>query len=603
MKLKDTDIADIVGFELGRHAEFRPWWRRYRSAMQTEFWSNNLWSEVRNLDTTEDGLPFKVEVNRIQPFISSQVSNLFYRMPRTSVQTPAVLDPRGAGRPKDTSGWPDLVSTYLDEWLSWSRAQTKSTKAYELALLDGWCAIKQGYSRARKGSPLQRMWVSIVPAWECIWDRTAEEPEGQAYRGHLRWERVDRAAQIVGVSPDEIEKLVRPEYARPYLDDAEIQREEKAPKSHVRLLEFYDLREKQQMFYIVDGDISRTPEGLRVIPVGDATPMPYSLSNDDPAPPLTPVVLAALPDQPLNGIPAVARVYRLNAEQNLMLTVLANAVRRDAGRAVLHDSRVSDSMLDELRKGRDLAFIKVDGETGNLANLFHALQVQPTSTTIDKMLAALDQAWSATQGTSDLQQGKQGKYLSATESSILAGYGEAASSDLQQRMANAVGAAGELQLRMIGEHAPNGVDVKIGDEWVTLTKEIAHQPWAVGIVDAAATPIKDQRKRDAFVGIQPVLLELTKVAAGAPGEDGQPANPALQRAAKLQLNYMVQLFGLPDEMSWDAIEGSTNPVESQRKEAEKLAARGIVQRVIGQMQQPQGAPPVEPPVGPPVVGG
>lgn len=587
MEVSHDDVTDIVRQNFTRFENRRKNWQYHRAAYMSEFWTNNSWSGVKDLDTSDDGLPFKVEVNQIQPFVAAQIASLFYRAPRTTAQLPNVWE-RTPGRPRTLDDWPDIVTAYLDEWLQRADVQRQTTYAYQLAMMYDASGFKLGIdmSKNRKGDLVSRSWLQAVPRWECIWDEEAEGPSQQAYRGHLRWERLDRAREIVG---DELADIA-PTEMNDYLTAGpnNVQTGQRL-KAYVQILEFYDLMKMEQRFYVITGP----SQASAAKPVGKVGGIPYELPSGAPGIPLIPVILTNVPEYPMRGTAAVGRVYQLNAERNLLLTILANAMRRDVGRVVLHDDRLDDQAIAQLVRGRDLELIKIDTKAGgSLANIMHPVMFPPTSPTIDKYMQHLGSAWSDTQGSSDLMQGKQGKYLSATESQLLAGYGEAASGDLQSRMADAVCEAAELQLVMTAEHMhSDGVTVRVGSDSFHLTKDIAKAPWTIGIVDSASTPVKDMKKRDAFLQVQPQLMALTAQASGGPpGPDGNPAVPeAVQRQAQEQLNYLVQLFGLPESMSWDSLSSqATDPDKAQKAKVNKLLERV---RPDLQAQAAQQAPP------------
>lgn len=559
MEIDDQDVSQVLNETQRRYDDRRVTWRRHRAAYKTDFWSENQWNR---LFTADDGLPIKIQVNQIQPFVSAQISNLFYRQPRTTASLPNVWE-TGPGRPKSVEDFPDIVTGYLDEWLVRSGMQRVSTYAYQLALMYDASAFKIGIDLKKKGDMVSRSWVQALPRWECLWDEEAETPDQQAYRGHLRWERVDRVEELLGVDlPDDI----KPQAMTDFLEQETTPREGRL-KKYVKLLEFYDLLAGEQRFYVVDGT---TTGSLRARPVGEVGPIPYTFPDGSPGIPLVPVVLTNVPEYPMQGVAAVARLYELNAERNLMLTLLANSVRRRAGLALLH-KKLESPVIAALQRGRDLELIEVEGE-GSLENKIHALQLPPMDSSLPEYVGMLQQAWSDTQGAADLQQGKQLKYASASEANLLAGYGEAASGDLQQRMVFAISECARLELVMTAEHMGKaGVTVRVEGRPEQLTKEICRMPWTIGIVDSAATPVRDMRKRDSFEKAQPTLLELTKISAGGNGEDGQPMPAELVKAAQEQLNYMVQLYGLPESMSWDALgQVAGDPEEEKAAKVKKL---------------------------------
>lgn len=589
MDAVDNDVSQVLNDTMRRFEKRRQTWRWHRAAYKTEFWTENKWDKVLEGD---DGLPIKVQVNQVLPFIAAQIANLFYRLPRTSAQLPNVYETTPGRQPG--SGWPDIVTGYLDEWIVRSGMQRKSTYAYQQALLYDASGFKVGVDMKRKkGDMISRSWVRPIPRWELLIDEETEDEDQEAYRGHLRWERVDRVEALVGAP---LPSGLKPEAMVDYLDRPTGPDEQRL-KRYVRILEYYDLIEQEQRFYLVSGS---TDGSYRAQQLGDTAPIPYEMPDGTPGVPIIPVVLSNVPEYPLQGVAAAGRIYQLNAERNFMMTVLANSMRRRAGLALLYKD-LDDAVIAALEKGRDLALIKVEGpgSEGSLESKIAPIKLPPMDSSLPEYLGALQQAWSDTQGASDLQQGKQLKYATASESQLLAGYGEASSGDLQQRMVFAISQCAALQLVMTGEHmGKRGITVRVEGKPQQLTKDMCEMPWTIGIVDSAATPVRDMRKRDAFQQAQPVLLELTRIAAGK-DEKGADLPPEVVKQAQEQLNYMVQLYGLPEQMGWDALSQVAGKAEAQKKKD----VDELIQNRMPELQnavQPPGAPPPGPPPTPPV---
>lgn len=589
-RVSDDEVTDVVRVSLAYYELQRPVWRWYQLAYKTQFWSDNMFSptmpDLRGVG--DDGQPFKIEANKVWPFVQALVANLFYRNPRTQVELPRVWDmkPAKAGRKKKLDELPDVVSGYLDEFLERSGVREQSTMAYQLALMYEVCAFKLGIdmTKRRKGDLVSRTWVRAIPHWELILDRDASALDQQAYRGHLRYELREDAEEIVQESIPEDERLVQSDYladgfTRPEGDLKPLRR-------YVRLLEFYDLLADEQRFYLVTGGSER---GAVAKPIGKIAPrMPYEYPDGTPGVPILPVILSNVPEKPCQGIAAVSRVYQLNAEQNAMLTTLANAFRRDAGRVILHKEGIPEAALAQIQSGRDLTLVPMPSESGSLAANFQALDLPQVSGTLDKYMTVLQSSWSETQGATDLMQGKQGDYLSATEASLLAGFGEATSGDLQQRMALAMAALSRFHLTVTAAEMKRPVGVRVGSKILELEKDTAEMPWNVSIVDSAATPVRDMRKKEGFIQILPQLIQLAQLASG--GTQEEPTPPAVQRLAQEILNYMQQLWALPQSFSWDALAvlDEQRAAEETATAEEQVDSRG--RELLGRLEAMVGAP-------------
>lgn len=594
MKVDADEVEVAVRSSLKFYEEQREEWSCFRSAYKTEFWERNKFPSSlvsRDIGGVDDGMPFRIQANRIVPLVSALVANLFYRGPKTQVELPAVMEiPASGGRPADLSELPDTIAAFLDEWLKRSGIRRRSTRAYELALMYGASAFKLGLdmSKRRKGDLVSRSWTQAIPHWELVFDREADDLDQQAYRGHLRFERIDIAEELCGASVD-----VQGEALPDFLEDSWVGRTgDPKVEKYVRILEFYDLLALEQRFYVVTGD--HMSGGCRQ--VGKTLPIPYTHPDGTPAIPIVPVILSNVPEHPMQGLPFVKRVYELNAEQNFLLTMLANKMRREAATAYLtKEGQLDDDALALLASGQDGVIVKVKAGEGSMAEKLHSVQPPTISPTIDKLFAAVSQAWSNAAAATELMQGQQGKYLSATEASLLAGFGEATTGDVQQRMADSVAETCRVFLTMAAEHMRAPISVRVGADRRRLDKKDLGLPWAVSIVDSASTPLKDMRKKESFLQVQPQLVQLASIAAGTPQDGVEPAE-AVQKLAQRMMNYMQQLWALPESFSWDSL-SVTTPEQDEKAEAKRIIDERVLPELQAAAAMPETAAPQLPPQG------
>lgn len=565
MPQADAEVADILAGHFACVSRDREVNRWYRAAYQTKFWSDNPWKKL-GMDGNDD-FPVKVEVNQVWPFVSAHVANLFFRRPRFQVLPPAVYEPR-RGRPRQLKGANDIVAAYLDDWVWRSGTRARSTLAYQIALMYGSAAFKTGI-RQGSGDSVSRSWSQVLPPWEALWDRDAQTAEQQAFRGHVRWERLSRIREITGDKLEGVEGLPLPDYlidgGRPRSQSPT--GKQRAYSNYAQVLEFYDLEEDEQRFYLVEG----YDQDVSVRQLGETMPCPFRRPDGTPGDPIVPVILSNTPEKPWEGVSAVGRIYPLAAEQNLLLTVVANQMRRDANRIVLYlkQAGLDDDTIEAIRTGGDLTFVGVN--TATLDGAFRVLEMPDMSGSLAQYKAWLEIARQDTQGSSDLMQGRQGKYLSATEAGLLSAYGEATSSDLQQRMMDAITAAGQVQLWLNAEETSQGLNVLVGAEYQRLTPELMSVPWELTITDAAATPARDQARKADLLAVQELLLMLVTTGAGGP-DPATPLRPEVSRLAQEMLDYVVQLWRLPESMSWTALSaaGIQTPGEERAKVKELL---------------------------------
>jgi hypothetical protein len=592
-RLTDEEVEDAVRSHEAWVDECVQEWNRFQASIRTQFWSEpNMWTgKVPGLGVVagageDEDYPVKVEVNRTWGFLNAHVANLFYRNPTTEVAPPEVVEVVGPGRPAELTAAADRVRAFNDSWIKRSDLQECSTYVLQQALTFGISGYKLGPRDTK--SVMARVWVDVIRPWELLLDDRATSWEQQTYRGHIRYERIDRARKIVGKGgepwPENVELQELPDVvADENAQHAEVDR--RRVKKYVRLLEFYDLIAREQRFYLVEG----RSRAARVRKVGKSRRIPWDMPNGRVGVPIIPVVLSNEPDFPLRGIPALRRIYQLNAEQNLLLTIYANRIRRDAASITAIPEGAPAELTKAIRAAKDGTVVALPPELIN-EKLWKHLDSPQLGSVIDKWAAALQEAYRDTQGMSDVMQGRQLKYASATEAEIVAGSGETMQLEISSRMSEAMARVIELADIMLAGDLKGSLHVRTVEGMVTLTKEDLLQPWTIGVVDAGTTPVREQRKRADFLAVQKTLIELIRIAsapdvqpamAAGPGMPAAPSEPAIsaevRKLAALQNDYIVQQWQLPETFTWAAL-SSQKPKGPPPPTPEELA---LVDELIG----------------------
>lgn len=550
---------DIVRGHLKVQAERQAEDRTNEALYEGKFWKEGTsptWMEMARAD---DGLPYKMEVNRVWPFISTHVSNLFLRAPRTEAKAPSVADVK-RGRPKKLEGEPEKVEALCNEWLRRSDVKAVARYAYQMALMQGASAFKLGIS-AGDGPLLSRIWIDALPRWELVQDERATHPDKQAYRGHLRWELASEVEQLLDIElpTDKHKRYALPD---PLTDaspasDASPQDKGHHLEEYVLLLEMYDFIEKRQQFYLC------TPgEGMKLTEIGEPGGIPWKLPSGRPGIPIIPIVLANVPHRRMEGIPAVRRVANLNADLNLVLTVVGNAFRRDGARKTFYDpDAVDDDFMDKMRSGKDREFIAVT--PGQLDRAIRNMDISGFAQTVPQYWSLLNESWRETQGFSELLAGRQLDYATAREVDVVAGAGESTTSEIADRMVSALADTIEMVVAIVVSEHSGSIDVREGDERSQLSMDTLKLPWTFTIHDAATTPIRDEKKKVEWLQVMPIIQGLVEVAsfevpetADLVSEGGTPppaVNAKMKKFAQLAIDYTVQLYDLPEAMSWTAL--------------------------------------------------
>lgn len=575
--LTTHEVEDIVAGKLKVVGEAMPDWELWRHAYNSDFWKYaNMWSGI----ATQKAMPIKVQTNRIFDYVQKFVANLLFRSPRAEISIPAVREV-GPGRKSslDLKGVAPKVTALANEWLKRSDVQEASTYALQMALFHGASAYKVSPGRF-SSRVVDKMGVSVVPLWDVLWDDRETSYEQQLYRGHMRWERVDWVEKTFSTKVDDGDREALP---GPYGErDVERPMEDRNVRRYVRVLEFYDMVSRQQRFYLVCGGAGARSATLKLI--GEPKPFPYPLANGRPGIPIVPVIVANEPSRPLAGLSAVKRQYQFNAELNLMLTILANAMRKDAARnTFVPKGALTNDAWKQIEAAEDGSIIELATDAINLKELFHTVQLPQFSQHIDKYRGWLMDEQQATSGISSIQQGQQGKYLSATEAEFLANSGEIAATEVGSRLVQSVSRLTELA---IAAFAASGktflVQMPDGSEQ-ELTSQELNQPWVVDIEDAASTPMRLAKRQSGFLQVQKILLDLVTVASvpevepataipgAAPAAPPPPAvTPETRAMARAQIDFIRTQWDLPETMGWESLsqETPTDPEEQPKPEPE-----------------------------------
>lgn len=589
-------VQQLVAGHLTRCTDQRPLWNRYRAAYEGRFWNaENRWSALmaRSDGEVKEKLPVKVETNMIRPFIHSLYAGLFYRGPRFAADLPRVREVR-RGRPaKLDRAAPETVAAIASEWLARTTMKRVAKSAYGQAFMYGAAALKLGYTGSSSGVDLlNRVWCTVVPRWEAMWDERVMDGGPGRYQAHLRHEPLDWVVEEFGSdAKGELEPRALPDYVlNGYRLEGDEQKLERGrDKGYVLVLEFWDLVDERTRWFVGQAP-SDNEVALR--PIGDDE-LPYTMPDGQRCHTLIPIVLDSTPEFPLQGLPAVDGLYEINAERNLLQSYLACAFRRDAARVVLYmkDKGIDDDVISRLEEGDDLALIGVPGPV--LAGLFQTLEMPRLPGTFDSYLRFLEMARQDTRGTTDLTQGKQGRYLSATEAQLLAQYSDTTTGELASQMDDAINHAGAVMLTILREEMAGAkFAVDVAGKPIVVSKDVLDLPWRLLLQDTSTTPAREQQRRVELQQVQKPLLELARIAAGVPEEaGGQPDQLPVQLLAQRLLDHSVMLYDLPENMRWEAIskDGKAKEEPAAGVDPARLEQAKQILGLLGQAQA--GGPP------------
>lgn len=559
--LTEDQVNIILTGHDARMKKKRRTWRMYRAAFDGRFWeAPNIWTRgpraLMNFAENTNSIPVKNQVNIVRARVNALLAQLYYRKLRTSA-TPPIFMANKPGRPKEIS--PQLVegmSALGSELLNRGDFEAMSTHAYQLSLMYGASAFKTSIDDTVKGDAIDQLSVDVILPWNLLLDERARSGRWR-WQGHVRYEPVEWFEDKFGSEalPDKIHATHIPDFLEDGLD-SHADDEHRDP-SYLRVLEVYD---RHKVITVgsseAKGELSywlADNSNPKLFPLGES-PFPFADVVGRGITGITPVVLQNVPEYPLHALSTIDNLYELAAERNLLLSILASAMRRDAARVILFLSErgVNQGVLDQIAEGRDLALVEIEGET--LEGLFKELDIPRMAGSLDKYKQWLTEARQEVQPGAELIAGRpsgKGKTpLSATESNRLAGAADADTGQVGKRMALALSDNLEQQAVVLAtamkDNREKALKFRSGQDVVTIPREVLMESWSWGIQDSTATPAREAQTRADFVAIAQPLLDLALVATE------QPDTP-VGNMAQRQIDFYVEKWDLPDNFLWDFI--------------------------------------------------
>jgi len=568
--IKDDALSDILYNHDQWVATQRNRWQRYRAAYEDRFWDKRraFWRQRNRND-------LYMEVNLIRPWVDSYVSSLFYKGIRTVLRADDVHLTQDLG---DTARSTEAVTACLDRFLATKHASELTEQAFTMGMLYPESAFKIGIDPMEE-SPLESIYMEIMPPWECVWDRQARSKRSLRYIGHIYYDTAENVSERFGIPMKDLHPVAKPDLVEDGLHTSPGVRRQQA---YIRLLEFYDYTTSHK----VDG--VETPGEFRVYIVDDSSrssakeiysgPIPFTKYNNQPLAPIIPTILINVPEYALEGIAPVGTLYELNAELNVAHTYMARAFRRDVSRVLLYlkDRGLDDEAIEQIMQGDDWAMAGVEAES--LDGVLKWVEQQPVSSTLFQYMEMLKSGREDTQGTAPFSRGTPLNYATATEVVRLNDYTETSLGRLRKRMDGVLVDVCATYLRVL--HAAMFDRDKF--EVYVNTSEFVHairltdldQRWEISIADSGSTPVAEQQRRTQFAAIQPVLLQLAEVA-DMPGMAGS--------MARAQLRYAQEIYELPEDFRYEILESQKkepDPAQLEQAAMEELAASPEAQSAL-----------------------
>lgn len=477
---------------------------KYKRAYETRFWDDEQYDRTQIVIETADAFGY----------IESFVNSLFTRNPGVIVKKGI----RGGGDPKKAAA---LANSFL------LNQREVIEDAARLALIYPMSFLK--LSPRESADPLRRISAVAVPPWEIILDRNARRFDEQKYMGHVYWCSLSDAREKFG------DKKFDGLDMEDYFDNKERRNADERPEGddlfrYIRLYEIYDLLNNQLYFWS-----PQYKQGKEWLEKG---PAPFFSANGEPIINIVPMYFNRIPDKPLDGYSAMARIYDQVFETNVIRSFQANAVRKASRQYLVKKGALDEEQMSQITSGIDGVFIEVDDDS--LAGIISPIPQNPMPSELQAYYQMVQSDKDKGSMFAPFTRGESTR-ASATEIVALAAYTSSEVGRMARERDKSIEYIARVYLGMIGlyleETKPEGV--VIDNEVMFIRSRDLNDDFVIYALDQASTPISESvRKRELLQSI-PLLQSL-----GVPNKE--------------LLNEVVRALGLPDTILQSAAPGA-NP--------------------------------------------
>jgi len=450
--------------------------RRYKAAYMTDFYKER--------NAFDDGAQLRVETSDAYNYIEGFIASLFSKAPAVEIGG----DVQGKGNKA-------LVKEISNRFLFDQKTQLEL--ASRLALIYPNAFIKL-YPRHSENL-LDQVGIRACSPWEVIVDRDANVWEEQRFIGHIYWENIAEMNQRFGRKkwiPVKKENYFKPASTRedPYDQVTSV------PDSfmYCKVVELYDFVNGKLYFW--------TPNIQNTDRLLEETDIPLESADGTPVSPIIPLYYSRVPDQPLDGISAMKRVYDQVYEKNILRSFWANAVRRDTRQFLVREGAIDEEALAKITAGVDGAMIPVDTE--NLAGVISVVPSVPISSNHDRYLQQIDADLAKGSVMAPFTRGEATK-SSATEVAALAQYTASEIGRLARERDMMIEEISERYIQALALIAGDDKEIVLVDgvpELVTPDKITGKFKYTA--LDQASTPIAESVRRQQLLQLVPVLSNL-----------------------------------------------------------------------------------------------
>ena len=386
-----------------RHARMnRKDWSLYKHTYMTRYWEYMTGDDMpkRNRRLRE----VEVEVNRLWGVITSYLSALYPRASRVILGS----DPAGNGDPQK-------AELAVNRMLSSRKIHERVMTALRQSLLYPGSGIKVGYHHGR-GSPLDRVWMRVIPVWEMLLDTEVSDVDDERFRGHLYYRPKIEVEREYGLSDLSGTRRVDFLSASDAVSDDYKNRKRyevaEEDNNFVRVLEFCNLVDHYQdpenpdikyegrleIYVLGQGNDSKKPAYVG--------PLPFVRHDGEPMAHIVPLIFNYEPEFPLRGIAHVKRLMPQFKELNAYRSYMAMATRKDTRQYVTRKGTFNSDEMTLLTEGHDGLILEVDsGYERPLADAILPIQNAPISANIQNYLSTVEVDLERVIGTSPAARG------------------------------------------------------------------------------------------------------------------------------------------------------------------------------------------------------
>lgn len=475
----------------------RPEMRKYRNAYMTQFYKDSSYIDPASL---------RVETADGYAAIESVMGSLFSKYPGMEL---------GA----DISGRGDLVVTreLINNWLKDSRTQIENAARMSLIYTHSFMKLAPRSSDTILG----RIALRAVPPWQVVLDRDAAAYEDQRFIGHTYYISVDEANEKFGSKKwqgvEQIDYFT--DYERPNSSYKSYGNGDELPNEYlyIEITEMYDMLNKELLFW--------TPQWKNGEELLSKDPIPVITYDGRPLSNLVPLFFSRVPDRPMEGYSAMARVYDQVFEKNILRSFWANAVRRDSRQYIYKEGAFDEDSLAKITSGVDGAMVPVDNDT--LSGLIDIVPVVPLSSNFDRYLQMVEADLNKGSLTAGFTRGEATK-ATATEITALMQYTSSELGKMARDRDTMLEAASQLYVRMLIPLIDDGEALVIStpDGAKLVTPNAIDADWRFVAVDGGSTPMTDIVRKAQLTQLIPTLAQL-----GVPPDELK--------------KELIRLYGLP----------------------------------------------------------